>query len=274
MSLSRFGVAVLACLAAWLAATPTSAAVVDAGRHFLAPNAAGQQVDILVTGGDAVAGLDLFVQIGDGGAAAGGDDTGPMITGVDLTTGGIFAANNSGVFLDPTPLLWGATIATTSGTVAAAGKLATLTVDTTGLTEGRFDLILNPPATGPTQLAGASTTLTNGWLQIGASLGADFSGTGGVTAADLAIWQAGYGTGVTQPAGDADADEDVDGADFLTWQQQLGSGAPGVAASVGALAAVPEPSAVVLAASFAAGLAPGAARRRRACPRTSREIGW
>jgi hypothetical protein len=50
--------------------------------------------------------------------------------------------------------------------------------------------------------------------------------------------------------GDADADGDVDGADFLTWQKQFGSGSATVAAG-----AVPEPAAALLAGlGIAAGL--------------------
>ena len=73
---------------------------------YSAPNMPGQQVPILVSGSDAVSGVDFFVQVGDGGATVGGDDTGPTITQVDLVSGTIFAANNTGAFLDPAPLIW------------------------------------------------------------------------------------------------------------------------------------------------------------------------
>jgi hypothetical protein len=59
----------------------------------------------------------------------------------------------------------------------------------------------------------------------------DFSGDGFVDAADLAIWQQGYGT-------------NFDGADFLAWQRNYRPSS----GSVSALrAAVPEPSAIILA---------------------------
>ena len=231
-----------------LAGAGARAAIVDAGQHVLAPNAQGQQIAILVTGGDAVAGVDLFVQVGDGGPVAGGDDAGPTITAVDLFTDAIFAANNSGAFTDPTPLLWGATTTTLAGTVVALGRLATLTIDTTGLTTGRFDLILNPTATGPTQLVGAATTLMNGWLQIGAppSPDADFDADGSIDAADLVNWRTGFGMAAhaTQSQGDANADGSVDGADFIAWQQQLGVPAPA--------AAIPEPASCGMASIFLA----------------------
>ena len=57
-----------------------SAAAINAGMHTLVPNMPGQQVQIHVTGGEAISGIDFFVQVGDGGATVGGDDTGPTLT--------------------------------------------------------------------------------------------------------------------------------------------------------------------------------------------------
>ncbi len=84
---------------------------------------------------------------------------------------------------------------------------------------------------------------------------ANFDGLGVVDAADLAKWKAGFGKAapVVRADGDADADSDVDGNDFLVWQRQLGT----TPAAGAALAVVPEPSAIALAA-----LALVAARRR------------
>jgi len=50
---------------------------------------------------------------------------------------------------------------------------------------------------------------------------ADFNNTGGVNAADLAVWKTAFGTTANADA-DADDDNDSDGADFLRWQRQLG----------------------------------------------------
>ena len=49
----------------------------------------------------------------------------------------------------------------------------------------------------------------------------DFNFSRTVDAADLAIWQTGYGTasGATRLMGDANGDGDVDGRDFLVWQR-------------------------------------------------------
>lgn len=72
---------------------------------------------------------------------------------------------------------------------------------------------------------------------------ADFDGMNGVTGTDLALWKGNFGTGTTNAQGDANHDGDVDGDDFLIWQQQLGA-APVAAAG----SAIPEPSCLALAA--------------------------
>jgi CubicO group peptidase (beta-lactamase class C family) len=64
---------------------------------------------------------------------------------------------------------------------------------------------------------------------------ADFDLDGIVDDDDLPVWQGSYG--MTTLA-DADGDGDSDGADFLEWQRQLGTGLPAISLS----AAVPEPA--------------------------------
>jgi hypothetical protein len=68
-------------------------------------------------------------------------------------------------------------------------------------------------------------------------------------------WRDGFGAGggAAKSSGDANADGDVDGADFLIWQQQLSSG--GLQSPTGA--PIPEPLAlpqIGLALAAAAGL--------------------
>jgi hypothetical protein len=225
-----------------------NAAVIDAGMHMLLPNLSGQQVQIFATGGDPVAGIDLFVQIGDGGATVGGNDTGPTITQLDLTTGTIFAANHTGVFTDPAPLLWGATTTTTSGTVPAGGLLATLTIDTTGITTGQFDLILNPPATGPTAFAdaGVVTNLTNGLLQIGAALAltGDYNRNNVVDAADYVVWRDTLNQMGAGLAADGNANNQIDAGDYDVWRINFGKTVVGLGTSN--YIAVPEPASILL----------------------------
>lgn len=88
----------------------------------------------------------------------------------------------------------------------------------------------------------------------GPALQADFDHNNLVDSADLILWQAGYGvsTGATYQDGDADGDGAVTGRDFLIWQREAGSGA---IVPLSGLAAVPEPSGLVLVALASLGLA-------------------
>jgi hypothetical protein len=81
----------------------------------------------------------------------------------------------------------------------------------------------------------------------GPALRADFNHDNAVDTADLALWQTGYGlnTGATYLDGDADGDGAVTGKDFLIWQREFGSGA---VVPLSAVAAVPEPGSLALAA--------------------------
>jgi hypothetical protein len=156
------------------------------------------------------------------------------------------------VFTDPAPLIWGATTTTTSGTVPANGLLATLTIDTTGLSTGQFDLILNPPSTGPTAFAdpGLTTNLSNGVLRIGAApmnLG-DYNKNGAVDAADYVMWretQNQMGPGL---AADGNGNNQVDPADYDVWRTHFGNtvGASGATAGLSSSASVPEPQSILL----------------------------
>lgn len=55
---------------------------------------------------------------------------------------------------------------------------------------------------------------------------ADFDGDGDVDGADFLTWQQGFGSGTTRAEGDADFDNDVDGDDLAIWQLQYGNGSP------------------------------------------------
>jgi hypothetical protein len=107
----------------------------------------------------------------------------------------------------------------------------------------------------PTNFAGAAGSVN---VPPPGASPADFTGDGSVNGADLAAWRTGFGTsvGATMMQGNADGDGDVDAADFLVWQQELG-GSPVIAST----AAVPEPTAGILATSAALGAA--SLRRRR-----------
>ncbi len=102
--------------------------------YDLRQNQAGQQIQIYVSGGDSIAGIDFNMEL-DSDAPAIAPPSAPSFTGVDLTTGTIFQNNNLGAVdsgsLPTDELTWW--ITTESGVVSANGLLATVTVDTTGL---------------------------------------------------------------------------------------------------------------------------------------------
>jgi PEP-CTERM motif len=118
------------------------------GTHFIMPNTANQAIQIVVTGGTNVEGMDFVAQVGDGGPTniftGPGNIAGPRIT-ADLLTGTIWATNHNpithpagGAEGDQTVYLG---ITTASGTVTANGLIGTIFVDTTGI-------LFGPPLNG------------------------------------------------------------------------------------------------------------------------------
>jgi hypothetical protein len=103
-----------------------------------------------------------------------------------------------------------------------------------------------------------SKLYVTGELSVLPPFEADFDEDGDVDGNDLANWKAGFGaaTGAAHMDGDADGDRDVDGADFLTWQRQVGSVRPAVPAA----GAVPEPATLM---PLAVAIMVLAGRRRR-----------
>ena len=91
----------------------------------------------------------------------------------------------------------------------------------------------------------------------------DFDLDGDVDGNDFLIWQNGYGTasGATVWKGDTDHDGDVDGNDFLAWQNNYGSSVL-IGLGDASFATVPEPGTLALLA--AGGAAVAYLRRRRA----------
>ena len=80
------------------------------------------------------------------------------------------------------------------------------------------------------------------------AVSADFNEDGAVDSDDLGAWQAGFGTNASASHGDGDTDgdEDVDGGDFLVWQQEFGTATVSLEN-----AAVPEPASCMLLLAFA-----------------------
>ena len=77
-------------------------------------------------------------------------------------------------------------------------------------------------------------------LVLLSQISGDFDSDGDVDGDDFLVWQNGFptSTGATLLDGDADADGDVDGDDFLMWQNNFPYPA--------ALSSVPEPNSLVL----------------------------
>src|SRR3989304_2976478 len=72
------------------------APVIEVGEHVLLPDQADQAIDIYVSGGDLVQGVNLNIQVADGGPEAGGSINGPVIQDLRILEGTIFAGNNTG----------------------------------------------------------------------------------------------------------------------------------------------------------------------------------
>jgi hypothetical protein len=152
------------------------------GNHTLLPNTAGQTIQIYVSGGQMVDGIDIDMQLGDGGPeltqlglTAGTD--GPAITNIDSVTGTIFASSsNAASFYSMLPQLASnyTAIVSANGYVAADGLLMTVTIDTTGFTTGTWDLLLSGVLPFIEFGGGHATTfdglpidITNGTITIG-----------------------------------------------------------------------------------------------------------
>lgn len=107
------------------------------------------------------------------------------------------------------------------------------------LTE-QFDTLdfINP---GPGMVWDASHLYTTGIIRvIEGGLSADYDGDGDVDGNDFLVWQNNFPTfgGATVATGDSDKDADVDGEDFLSWQNQFPTRKP--------LVITPEPTSGVL----------------------------
>ncbi len=152
--------------------------VIIVGTHHLVANQPGQVLTISVSGGDPVYGVNLNVQVANGGPEAeatghlppGAGIDGPAITAVDLLNGTILQANNDGQVdaLDrgEWPQLACSFALTNEGTVSADGVLAQLTFDTTGFYGGTCALRLGKTLNGPTDFSGDPATITDGLLVV------------------------------------------------------------------------------------------------------------
>ena len=135
---------------------------------------------------------------------------GPAITSVDLKTGTIFAAldvSQFGLLSLPQVRFSSLGIEAQNTTVSADGLLVTLSIDTTGIFGGSFQLLLAgvlPQMTnGPfaTDFAGIPIEITNGVIIVESSQPADLNGNGFVDFQDLTILLANWNRMVSAAEG-------------------------------------------------------------------------
>ncbi len=160
-------------------------------------NTPGQVVPIYVAGDVLVQGVNFNVQIGDGGLSPGGT-AGPAIESIDLQQGTIFGASSTGE-LEPDPdgphpdpypqIEWRTTTTRSPDRVLANGLLATITIDTTGLYSGQWELRLSDTVNGSTDFAGIPIQIQDGAISLGSWQNpddpCDVNGDGAVWAVDV-----------------------------------------------------------------------------------------
>ncbi|QDU71552.1 hypothetical protein [Mucisphaera calidilacus] len=195
--------------------------VTEIGTIELLENTTGQTFEIYAqTSVTRVQGVNLNIQIGDGGPEAGGTDA-PSITGVDILTGTIFESNNTGLgsasgILVPQVAFYSTT--TLSSNVLADGLLATLVIDTNGFfaDDGPFPLILSQTINNPTNFGPIVPTIIDGWIELTplSGLPGDLNQDDEVDASDIDLLVAGIRAGSPDPAFDLDDSGVVDSDDL------------------------------------------------------------
>jgi hypothetical protein len=140
----------------------------------LMPNMAGQRVDFFASGIAATGGTDgmeLDLQVEDGGTDLGGTGVGPTMTGIDLTSGTIWSGfGDTQTDVVTFPLARQSTVDTGS-VVTTDGLVGAVFFDTTGFNSGTFDFRVNgvSGAFDTTFFRGGvalPTESTNGFLRI------------------------------------------------------------------------------------------------------------
>lgn len=211
------------------------AATISAGQHTLQANQGGQWIELGVSGGDAVAGIDLFVQVGDGGReldlyGGRGGRPGPRISAVELITGTIFAGVsdlpiNVGSVDLPQTAIYTLALLGDKPQVPAQGTLARLQIDTTGFYGGEWELrlenVLPVEALGgpySTNFAGKSALIENGSLKIPITAG-DFNSNQAFDAADIDALSLAIRNGSNDTKFDLNSDRLVNLQDHRFWVQ-------------------------------------------------------
>ena len=226
-------VLMVVAVSAWLTSA-ICGATISVGHVQLIANQPDQWIDITVTGGDFVAGVDLFVQVGDGGPQLADfglppGKAGPSITGVELKAGTIFQGvgdvpTDVGSTQLPQTAVFTLSLVGAAPTVPAQGKLAKVRIDTTGFFGGTWNLQLDNVLPfgifgGPyaTNFAGLQANIQNGTLSIPITRG-DYNGNQQFDVSDVDILAAALRAGSDDRAlYDLNGDDVVDWSDHRFW---------------------------------------------------------
>ena len=166
MKIAGRTIAVAVCLS--VSSAVSLGAMLNVGTVVLRENEANQMVQFFVSGaGQQTPGMNFSIQVADGGPEVADLDLGtdefpglidgPAITALDILTGTIFGANNTGqrdggLPVGTLPQLAVANTTTTSGFIEPDGLLASVTFDTTGffIADEPWDLIISRTLSGET----------------------------------------------------------------------------------------------------------------------------
>lgn len=175
----------------------------NGGIVDLVENRSSQRVRFYLAGAVPFDGLELNLQVGDGGAALGGSDIGPVIIDIELVTDTIFATAGAVQTDVITYDLARQSIVDASTLVSSDGAIATVTFSTVGLFAGEYDLLLTGIAGSfdTTLYAGQNplnAIVPNGTIRIGPTPNiGDYDRSGDVGQGDLDLVLAFWGTSVS-----------------------------------------------------------------------------
>ncbi len=158
-----------------LAQTLTAALRIDVGNRVVPAGTNGIQIPIQITGGDLLTDMAAAIQLGDGGPLVGGTP-GPVLRTISYA-GSVWSGAIGGFDSNATVVLPGQvfdpslSLRQAGQKVSGQGLLFTLTIDTTGVAPGFYELRLAQVQGFSTsfQNAGADVPVTigNGWIAVG-----------------------------------------------------------------------------------------------------------